>query len=78
MAKVVDIALHELPDMESRLEQTTRAAAMKEVDLEHLENRIHTLKEEEKRKRMVTMSYHNYYYYVDNRQSCNESFSLLS
>ena len=66
VAKVVDIALHELPDMESRLEQTTRAAAMKEVDLEHLEYRIHTLKEEEKRKRMVTMSYHNYYYYVDN------------
>ena len=27
IAKVVDIALHELPDMESRLEQTTRAAS---------------------------------------------------
>ena len=50
VAKVVDIALHELPDMESLLEQKTRAAAMKEVDIEHLENRIHTLKEEEKRR----------------------------
>jgi transcriptional regulator with XRE-family HTH domain len=69
VAKVIDIALHELPDMESRLEQTTRAAAMKEVDLEHLEYHIHTLKEEEeKRKRMITMSYHNYYY-VDNREN---------
>jgi transposase len=70
IANLVDIALNELPDMESLLEQTTRAAAMKEVDLEHLESRIHTLEEEEKkRKRMVTLSYHNYYYYVDNREN---------
>jgi transposase len=69
IANLVDIALNELPDMESLLEQTTRAAAMKEVDLEHLESRIHTLEEEEKkRKRMVTLSYHNYYY-VDNREN---------
>ena len=70
IANLVDIALNELSDMESLLEQTTRAAAMKEVDLEHLESRIHTLEEvEKKRKRMVTLSYHNYYYYVDNREN---------
>jgi hypothetical protein len=68
VAKVVDIALHELPDMETLLDEATRAAAMKQVDIEHLERRIHTLKEEEKkRKRMVTLSYHNYY--VDNREN---------
>jgi DNA-binding CsgD family transcriptional regulator len=68
VAKVVDIALHELPDMETLLDEATRAAAMKQVDIEHLERRIYTLKEEEmKRKRMVTLSYHNYY--VDNREN---------
>jgi hypothetical protein len=51
VAKVVDIALHELPNMESLLEQKTRAAAMKEVDLEHLENHIHILKGKEKKRK---------------------------
>ena len=69
VAKVVDIALHELPDMESLLEQTTRAAAMKEVDLEHLESRIRTLKEEEKRSTLALSSYHYYPYYYDRLNS---------
>jgi hypothetical protein len=70
VAKVVDIALHELPDMESLLEQKTRAAAMKEVDIEHLENRIHTLKEEEKRRTLaLPYYYHSYPYYYDRGNS---------
>jgi hypothetical protein len=77
VAKVVDIALHELPDMESRLDQTTRAAAMKEVDLEHLERRIHTLKEEMKRKRMVTLP-SSYYHVEDRENSVMKEFSSNS
>ena len=69
VAKIVDIALHELPDMETLLDEATRAAAMKQVNVDILEDRIRSLKEEEtKIKRMVILSYHNYYYYVDNRE----------
>ena len=70
VAKVVDIALHELPDMKRRLEQTTRDSTMKEVDLEHLENRIHALMEEEKRRTLALPHYyHSYLYYYDRGNS---------
>ena len=79
IAKVVDIALHELPDMESRLEQTTRAAAMKEVDLEHLERRIHTLKEEEKQRTLaLPYYYHSYPNYYDRGNSATNALPSYS
>jgi hypothetical protein len=65
VAKVVDIDLNRLPDMEVTLEQTTKAVARKQVDAEHLEKRICYLEEEEKRKkRIVTLP--PSYYYVEN------------
>jgi hypothetical protein len=68
VAKVVDIDLNRLPDMEMILEQTTKAVARKQVDLENLEKRICYLEEEEKRKkRIVTLP--PSYYYVENSAS---------
>lgn len=62
VADVVDTALHELPHMESLLDQATRAAARKQEKVDYLENRIHTLEEEEKRrKRTITLSPYNYH-----------------
>jgi len=62
VAGVVDSALHELPHMESLLDQATRAAARKQEKVDYLENRIRTLEEEEKRrKRTITLSPYNYY-----------------
>jgi transposase len=63
VAKVVDIDLNRLPEMETILEQTTKAVARKQVDLEYLEKSICYLEEEEKRRRdrIVTLppsSYH--------------------
>jgi hypothetical protein len=61
-ADVVDTALHELPHMESLLDQATRAAAREQEKVDYLENRIRTLEEEEKRrKRTITLSPYNYY-----------------
>jgi hypothetical protein len=70
VASVVDIDLNILPDMERRLEQTTKALARKEVDLDMIKNHISSLEEEEKRRRnrIVTLppsSYHN----VENREN---------
>jgi hypothetical protein len=62
VADVVDTALHELPHMESLLDQATRAAAREQEKVDYLENRIRTLEEEEKRrKRTITLSPYNYY-----------------
>jgi hypothetical protein len=62
VANVVDIALYRLPDMEARLEETTKAVARKEVKVEYLEKRICFLEEEEKRKkRIVTLPPSSYY-----------------
>jgi hypothetical protein len=64
VAKVVDIDLNRLPEMEMILEQTTKAVAMKEVKADHLEKCIHALEEEEKRRteRIVTLPPSSYYY----------------
>ena len=66
-ASVVDINLNILPDMERRLEQTTKALARKEVDLDMIKGRISSLEEEEKRRRnrIVTLP-RSSYYYVEN------------
>ena len=63
VAKVVDIDLNRLPEMEMILEQTTKAVARKQVDAEHLEKRIYYLEEEEKRRieRIVTLPPSSYY-----------------
>jgi predicted DNA-binding protein YlxM (UPF0122 family) len=67
VANVVDIALHELPYMESLLDQATRAAARAQEKVEYLENRIRTLEEEaEKKKRIITLP--SFYYHVEDRE----------
>jgi thymidylate synthase len=67
VANVIDIDLHKLPYMESLLEQATKAVARKEVKVDILEDRIHSLEEEEKRrKRIVTLSPSSYHYVSDN------------
>lgn len=69
VAKAVDIALHELPDMESLLEEKTRAADTKIVEVNCLEYRIRSLEEEEKkRKKIITLAYQNNFY-VDSREN---------
>jgi hypothetical protein len=70
VASAIDIDLNILPDMERRLEQTTKALARKEVDLDMIKGRINSLEEEEKRRRnrIVTLP-RSSYYYVDNPAS---------
>lgn len=46
----VDIALQELPYMESLLDQATRAAARKQEIVDYLENRIRMIEEEEEKR----------------------------
>ena len=58
-ASVVDINLNILPDMKRELDQTCKALAKKQVDLDSLE-------EEEKRRRNRTVTLHPSYYYVEN------------
>ena len=67
VASVVDIDLNILPDMERRLEQTTKALARKEVDLDMIKGRISSLEEEEKRRRnrIVTLPPSSYHYVSD-------------
>src|SRR5918994_159310 len=69
-ASAVDIDLNILPDMERRLEQTTKVLARKEVDLDMIKGRISSLEEEEKRRRnrIVTLPPSSYYY-VENREN---------
>jgi hypothetical protein len=59
VASAIDIDLNILPDMERRLEQTTKALARKEVDLDMIKGRISSLEEEEKRRRnrIVTLPF---------------------
>jgi hypothetical protein len=75
VANVVDIALHELPYMESLLDQATRAAARAQEKVEYLENRIRTLEEEaEKKKRIITLP-SSYYHVEDREDSAMKVFS---
>ena len=66
IANIVDIALDRLPSMEDLLDQTIRAAATKQEKVEYLQNRIHSLEEEEKKKRMITLP--SSYYHVEDRE----------
>jgi hypothetical protein len=67
--------------MERRLEQTTKALARKEVDLDMIKGRISSLEEEEKRRRnrIVTLPPSSYYY-VENKENLamNECIFLSS
>jgi predicted DNA-binding protein YlxM (UPF0122 family) len=81
VAAVVDIDLNRLPDMKQMLEETTKAVARKQVELDMIETRISSLKEEENRRRnrIFTLPSSSYYvensstnatpYYSDSRQS---------
>jgi hypothetical protein len=51
IAAVVDIDLNKLPYMKQMLEETTKAVARKQLELDILETRISSLKEEENRRR---------------------------
>jgi hypothetical protein len=51
VAGVVDINLNVLPDMKGELDQTCKALAKKQVDLDMIKVRISSLAEEEKRRR---------------------------
>ena len=64
VASAVGIDLNILPDMERRLEQTTKALARKEADLDMIKGRISSLEEEEKRRRnrIVTLPPSSYSY----------------
>jgi hypothetical protein len=66
VASVVDIDLNILPDMERRLEQTTKALARKEVDLAMIKGRISSLEEEEKRRRNRIVTLPPSSYYIEN------------
>lgn len=72
IANIVEIALNGLPDMESRLDEATRAAAMKQVKVDILEDRIRSLKEEEKR-RTLAFHYRSYPYYYDRGNSAMDA-----
>jgi transposase-like protein len=63
VASALDINLNILPDMERELDQTCKALAKKQVDVEYLEKRICYLEEEEKRRRnrIVTLPLSSYY-----------------
>ena len=62
VANVVDINLNKLPGMERVLEQTEKAVARKQVDMDIINDRIRSLEEEEKRKkRIVTLPPSSYY-----------------
>ena len=69
-AAVVDINLNILPDMERELDQTCKALAKKQVELDMIKRHIRSLEEEENRirNRMVTLSPSSYRY-VENREN---------
>jgi transposase len=69
-AAVVDINLNILPDMERELDQTCKALAKKQVDLDMIKVRISSLEEEEtrRRNRIVTLPPSSYRY-VENREN---------
>jgi hypothetical protein len=66
VAAVVDISLNILPEMEWKLEQTSKALARKEVDLDMVETRISSLEEEENRRRNRIFTLPSSSYYVEN------------
>ena len=63
VASVVDINLNILPDMERELDQTCKALAKKQVELDILEE------EEKRRKNRIVTLPHSSYHYVENREN---------
>jgi hypothetical protein len=66
VAAVVDINLNILPEMEWKLEQTSKELARKQVDLDMIETRISSLEEEENRRRNRIFTLPSSSYYVEN------------
>jgi transcriptional regulator with XRE-family HTH domain len=66
VAAVVDVALNKLPYMKEMLEQTSKLLARKQVELDMLEARINSLKEEENRRRNRIFTLPSSSYYVEN------------
>jgi transposase len=66
VAAVVDVALNELPYVKERLEQTSKALARKQVELDMVKVRISSLEEEENRRRNRIFTLPSSSYYVEN------------
>lgn len=72
VAAVVDIALNELPDMKQMLEETTKAVARKQLELEALEE-----EEKRRRNRIITIDPSSYSY-AENPASAPSSLPYWS
>jgi transposase len=66
VAAVVDVALNDLPYVKEMLEQTSKLLARKQVELDMLEARINSLKEEENRRRNRIFTLPSSSYYIEN------------
>jgi hypothetical protein len=66
VAAVVDVALNQLPYVKEMLEQTSKALARKQVDLDMIKTRISSLEEEENRRRNRIFTLPSSSYYVEN------------
>jgi transposase len=66
IAAVVDIALNKLPYMKQMLEETTKAVARKQFELDMIKTRITALEEEENRRRNRIFTLPSSSYYVEN------------
>jgi hypothetical protein len=66
VAAVVDINLNILPDMKRELDETCKALARKQVDMDMMKTRISSLEEEENRRRNRIFTLPSSSYYVEN------------
>jgi hypothetical protein len=66
VAAVVDINLNILPEMKSELDETCKALARKQVDMDLIKVRISSLEEEEERRRNRIVTLPSSSYYVEN------------
>jgi hypothetical protein len=66
VAAVVDVALNQLPYVKEMLEQTSKALARKQVDLDMIKTRISSLEEEENGRRNRIFTLPSSSYYVEN------------
>jgi hypothetical protein len=66
VSAVVDVALNELPYVKEQLEQTSKALARKQVELDMIKVRISSLEEEENRRRNRIFTLPSSSYYVEN------------
>jgi predicted DNA-binding protein YlxM (UPF0122 family)/DNA-binding transcriptional MerR regulator len=66
VAAVVDVALNELPYVKEMLEQTSKLLARKQLELDMIEARINSLKEEENRRRNRIFTLPSSSYHIEN------------